>query len=157
MIFLTISLCLVATLIDGAAIITAPQRCPLQNGNLLDVDLFVADDMACKMKCEKHEKCFFYFFYTAPTKNRQPPQCFLYETCDRLVEPAMEDCPIGKENVIGVMPFMEKEEDCIISCSKNDMCSFYKVSVLWIFFYYYFANISVVIMWFWYYERLFNY
>ena len=55
MIFLTISLCLVATLIDGAAIITAPQRCPLQNGNLLDVDLFVADDMACKMKCEKHE------------------------------------------------------------------------------------------------------
>ena len=27
----------------------------------------------------------------------------------------------------GVMAFMEKEEDCIISCSKNEMCSFYKV------------------------------
>jgi len=123
---LTLSFCLLATFVDGAAIITAPQRCPLQNGNLLDVDLFVFDDAACKMKCEKHEKCFFYFFYTAPTKNRQPPQCFLYETCDRLVEPALEDCPIGKENTIGVMAFMEKEEDCIISCSKNDMCSFYK-------------------------------
>ena len=32
---------------------------------------------------------------------RQPPQCFLYETCDRLVEPALEDCPIGRENTIG--------------------------------------------------------
>merc|ERR1719234_1420008 len=61
-----------------------------------------------------------------PQKNRQPPQCFLYETCDRLVEPALEDCPIGRENTIGVMAFMEKEEDCIISCSKNEMCSFYK-------------------------------
>ena len=77
---------------------------------------------AGKKTCEKHEKCFFYFFYTAPTKNRQwpswsccwlfvlksilvfcrqPPQCFLYETCDRLVEPALEDCPIGRENTIG--------------------------------------------------------
>jgi len=112
--------------VDGAAIDTAPQRCPLQNGNLLDVDLFVASDMDCMMKCEKHEKCFFYFFYTAPTKNRQPPQCFLYETCDRLVEAATADCPIGKENTIGVMAFMEKEEDCIISCSKNEMCKYYK-------------------------------
>ena len=36
----------------------------------------------------------------------------------------------------GVMAFMEKEEDCIISCSKNEMCSFYKVKstqVWWIF------------------------
>jgi len=110
----------------GAAMMTAPQRCPLQNGNLLDVDLFVASEAACKLTCEKHEKCFFYFFYTAPTKNRQPPQCFLYETCDRLVEAALEDCPVGRENTIGVMAFMEKEEDCIISCSKNEMCSFYK-------------------------------
>ena len=28
------------------------------------------------------------------------------------------------------MAFMEKEEDCIISCSKNEMCSFYKVGSL---------------------------
>jgi len=117
---------LLASLVSAAAIGPAPQRCPLQNGNLLDVDLFVADDAACQAKCEKHEKCFFYFFYTAPTKNRQPPQCFLYETCDRLVETAAEDCPIGKENTIGVMAFMEAEEDCIISCSKNEQCSFYR-------------------------------
>ena len=32
---------------------------------------------------------------------RQPPQCFLYETCDRLVEAALDDCPIGRENTIG--------------------------------------------------------
>ena len=35
---------------------------------------------------------------------------------------------IVKENVIGVMAFVEQEEDCVISCSKNDMCSFYKVT-----------------------------
>ena len=116
--------------IEGAAIGTAPEKCPLQNGNLVDVDLFVESDAECKTKCENHEKCFFYFFYTAPTKNRQPPQCFLYETCDRLVEKAQPDCYIGKENVIGVIAFVEKEEDCIISCSKNDMCSFYKVKFI---------------------------
>ena len=114
---------------DGAAIGTAPEKCPLQNGNLIDVDLFVESDVECRRKCEAKEECFYYFFYTAPTKNRQPPQCFLYETCDRLVEKADGDCYIGKENVIGVIAFVEKEEDCIISCSKNDMCSFYKVSI----------------------------
>ena len=113
--------------IDGAAIGTAPEKCPLQNGNLIDVDLFVESDAECRRKCEAKEECFYYFFYTAPTKNRQPPQCFLYETCDRLVEKADADCYIGKENVIGVIAFVEKEENCIISCSKNDMCSFYKV------------------------------
>ena len=113
--------------IQGAAIGTAPEKCPLQKGTLIDVDLFVESDDECRKKCEDHEKCFYYFFYTAPTKNRQPPQCFLYETCDRLVEEADEDCYIGKENVIGVIAFVEKAEDCIISCSKNEMCSFYKV------------------------------
>ena len=82
--------------IEGASIVTAPEKCPLQNGNLIDVDLFVESDAECRMKCEQHEKCFYYFFYTAPTKNRQPPQCFLYETCDRLVEQADADCYIGK-------------------------------------------------------------
>ena len=80
---------------SGASIGTAPQKCPVQNGNLLDVDLFVESDSECAAKCEKNEKCFYYFFYTAPTKNRQPPQCFLYETCDRLVEAAKPDCYIG--------------------------------------------------------------
>ena len=66
-------LCVVSKL-DGAAIVTAPEKCPLQNGNLIDVDLFVESDEECRAKCEKHDKCFYYFFYTAPTKNRQPPQ-----------------------------------------------------------------------------------
>ena len=44
------------------------------------------------------------------------------------MEVASKDCYIGKENVIGVIAFVEKEEECIISCSKNEMCSFYKVS-----------------------------
>ena len=114
--------------VDAATIVTAPDKCPMQNGNMIDVDLFVESDAECRRKCEQHEDCFYYFFYTAPTKNRQPPQCFLYETCDRLVEVASKDCYIGKENVIGVIAFVEKEEECIISCSKNEMCSFYKVS-----------------------------
>ena len=29
--------------------------------------------------------------------------------------------------MIGVLAFVEKEEECVISCSKNEMCSFYKV------------------------------
>ena len=115
--------------VQGAAIGTAPEKCPLQKGTLIDVDLFVESDEACRKLCEDHEKCFYYFFYTAPTKNRQPPQCFLYETCDRLVEKADSDCYIGKENVIGVIAFVEKEEECVISCSQNDMCSFYKVAI----------------------------
>ena len=81
---------------EAASIGTAPQKCPVQNGNLLDVDLFVESDKECAQKCQENEKCFFYFFYTAPTKNRQPPQCFLYETCDRLVEAAKTDCYIGQ-------------------------------------------------------------
>ena len=132
------------SLTEGASVGTAPQKCPVQNGNLLDIDLFVDSDQECAGKCQRNEKCFFYFFYTAPTMNRQPPQCFLYETCDRLVEAAQSDCYIGnseyfycslsmfiiegKENVIGVLAFVEKEEECVISCSKNEMCSFYKVN-----------------------------
>ena len=26
-----------------------------------------------------------------------------------------------------MLAFVEKEEECVISCSKNEMCSFYKV------------------------------
>ena len=49
--------------INGASIVMAPQRCPLQNGNLLDVDLFVPSEADCVDKCSTHDKCFFYFFY----------------------------------------------------------------------------------------------
>ena len=115
------------SLTEGASVGTAPQKCPVQNGNLLDIDLFVDSDQECAGKCQRNEKCFFYFFYTAPTMNRQPPQCFLYETCDRHVESAQPDCYISKENVVRVLAFVEKEEECVISCSENDMCRFYKV------------------------------
>ena len=91
------------SLTEAASIGTAPQKCPVQNGNLLDVDLFVESDRECAKKCEANEKCFFYFFYTAPTKNRQPPQCFLYETCDRLVEAAQPDCYIGNRSSSSVL------------------------------------------------------
>ena len=37
----------------------------------------------------------------------------------------------GKENVIGVLAFVEKEEECVISCSKNELCSFYKVTQIY--------------------------
>ena len=93
--FAVTAFCLLFGALQAASIGTAPQKCPVQNGNLLDVDLFVESDSECAAKCEKNEKCFYYFFYTAPTKNRQPPQCFLYETCDRLVEAAQADCYIG--------------------------------------------------------------
>ena len=98
--FALTAFCLFFGALKAASIGTAPQKCPVQNGNLLDVDLFVESDSECAAKCEKNEKCFYYFFYTAPTKNRQPPQCFLYETCDRLVEAAQSDCYIGKNNVV---------------------------------------------------------
>ena len=45
------------------ALRTAPQRCPLNNGNLLDVVLFVENEEQCKQKCRTEEKCIFYFFY----------------------------------------------------------------------------------------------
>ena len=42
---------------------TAPQRCPVKNGNLLDVVLFVESEEMCKMRCQTEEKCIFYFYY----------------------------------------------------------------------------------------------
>ncbi len=33
----------------------APTKCPLENGNLLDVHLFISDEMACKQLCQDDE------------------------------------------------------------------------------------------------------
>lgn len=112
--------------INGASIVMAPQRCPLQNGNLLDVDLFVPSEADCVDKCSTHDKCFFYFFYKGMSENSSPSQCFLYETCDREVQPTPEDCPLGKDNVIGVMAFIKTADECMMTCSHNSMCSYYK-------------------------------
>ena len=46
---------------------TAPQRCPVKNGNLLDVVLFVDSEEMCKMRCQTEEKCIFYFYYEGIT------------------------------------------------------------------------------------------
>jgi len=33
----------------------APTKCPLENGNLLDVHLFIPDEAACKKLCQDNE------------------------------------------------------------------------------------------------------
>ena len=38
----------------------APQMCPIENGNLIDVKLFVADNEECFKHCEIEEQCRFY-------------------------------------------------------------------------------------------------
>jgi hypothetical protein len=34
---------------------TAPTECPLENGNLLDVHLFISDEAQCKQLCQANE------------------------------------------------------------------------------------------------------
>jgi hypothetical protein len=34
---------------------TAPMECPLENGNLLDVHLFISDEVQCKQLCQANE------------------------------------------------------------------------------------------------------
>ena len=51
---------------------TAPQRCPLKNGNLLDVVLFVDNEERCKMRCQTEEKCVFYFYYEGMYTKKYP-------------------------------------------------------------------------------------
>lgn len=95
----------------------APISCPLENGNLLDVTLFVPDEEACKELCSFQKNCVFYGFYpegnhkermprvgdneTVPANRKapesvgnQPAQCFLYDACSRDVLPATRDCPL---------------------------------------------------------------
>jgi hypothetical protein len=44
------------------------QKCPVQSGNLLDVDLFVATEEDCLDKCTRVPTCLYYYFYTAPLR-----------------------------------------------------------------------------------------
>jgi hypothetical protein len=44
------------------------QKCPVQSGNLLDVDLFVASEDECLSKCSRVPTCLYYYFYTAPLR-----------------------------------------------------------------------------------------
>ena len=61
----------------------APMECPLTDGNLRTVKLFIKDKESCSLLCEKDPRCHFYKFYQA--QDGKPPQCFFYETCGRSV------------------------------------------------------------------------
>lgn len=80
---------------------TAPEECPLQNGNLIDTILFVEDPGFCSDLCAKDEHCLYYFYYTGSGSNdidvrSQPAQCFLYDECARNVQMATDNCPITR-------------------------------------------------------------
>lgn len=80
---------------------TAPEECPLQNGNLIDTILFVEDNEFCENLCSKDEKCLYYFYYAGTGSNdidvrSQPAQCFLYDECERSVQMATENCPLTR-------------------------------------------------------------
>ena len=47
------------------------QKSPFVENHDHPEEIWLQKSTAGKNTCEKHEKCFFYFFYTAPTKNRQ--------------------------------------------------------------------------------------
>ena len=124
-----LSLLLLPVLSKGAAIVEAPQRCPLQEVNLMDVDLFVDTEEECVDICARHDNCFFYNFYTGDSSSLQAPsQCFLYEKCTRSVVKATEHCPLDKNNVIELLPFVKTEDECSMTCAANHDCSFFKVT-----------------------------
>ena len=83
------------------ALRTAPEECPVQNGNLLDTILFVTNATECRDRCAAHDECLFFFYYQGSGSNEidatnQPPQCFLYDTCSRKVMRASEQCPLNR-------------------------------------------------------------
>ena len=45
---------------------TAPMECPLENGNLLDVHLFISDEAQCKQLCQANEVRLKYRNYNKP-------------------------------------------------------------------------------------------
>ncbi|QQP48657.1 Uncharacterized protein FKW44_009034 [Caligus rogercresseyi] len=97
---------------------SAPEKCPLEDGNLLDVLLFVNDEEECFNECANHES------FNDEEKG-QHAQCFLYDACTRNVHPAKEGCPINKENTARVEIFVKNEEACMKSCSEESSCGYY--------------------------------
>ena len=95
----------------------------------MDVDLFVDTEEECVDICARHDNCFFYNFYTGDSSSLQAPsQCFLYEKCTRSVVKATEHCPLDKNNVIELLPFVKTEDECSMTCAANHDCSFFKVT-----------------------------
>ena len=62
---------------------SAPEECPLNDGNLLTVKLFIKNVDMCLQFCQANQMCNYYKFYAA--QDGKPPQCFFYETCGRMV------------------------------------------------------------------------
>ena len=48
---------------------TAPEECPLQNGNLIDTALFVENSTMCETLCASNERCLFFYFYPGSGSN----------------------------------------------------------------------------------------
>jgi hypothetical protein len=80
---------------------TAPEECPLQNGNLIDTILFIENSTDCEAMCSTNVRCLFFYYYPGTKNNdvdarKQPAQCFLYDECNRRVLTATEKCPLNK-------------------------------------------------------------
>ena len=59
--FLLVSLFVVEVAVDARSILrSAPQMCPIEDGNLLEVKLFVRDGNSCYDACERNPECQFF-------------------------------------------------------------------------------------------------
>ena len=120
---------------------SAPQECPLTDGNLITVKLFISDGGGCSRLCQDDPSCNFYKFY--PAMGGKPPQCFFYDTCGRTVSPDIDlgeslqlltfqvyeappECVMSKENCISIRPFVTSEKECLNLCQKSRNCGYYK-------------------------------
>ncbi len=66
--FASVATALVLLAVAGAAsalpkMRTAPEECPLQNGNLIDTVLFVENGTDCELLCASNEQCLFFYYY----------------------------------------------------------------------------------------------
>ena len=102
----------------------APMECPLTDGNLRTVKLFIKDKESCSELCSEDPQCNFYKFYQA--QDGKPPQCFFYQTCGRSVYVAPPECIMSRENSIAIQPFISSEEECQSLCQKSKTCGYYK-------------------------------
>ena len=102
----------------------APMECPLTDGNLRTVKLFIKDKESCSELCSEDPHCNFYKFYQA--QDGKPPQCFFYQTCGRSVYVAPPECIMSRENSIAIKPFISSEEECQSLCQKSKTCGYYK-------------------------------
>ncbi|CAB4067408.1 unnamed protein product [Lepeophtheirus salmonis] len=103
---------------------SAPQLCPIEDGNLIGVELFVEDEEECFKFCENSKECLFFRFFHA--LDQKPSQCYLFNTCGRHVESATSNCQLSRENTIDVRPFVPTESQCQIRCQQERDCGYYK-------------------------------